>query len=233
MDKRPDGNIAVAIGKTRCGKSTIVKAILKKHPRALVSDPKNQYHAQMGFERFYDRFALVDRLQEVGDGAAQICYVPSNAKDFDFVCDAAFTWNIQKQICFVAEELAMFASSGRSSGHWGRLVNQGLEYGINILGTVQRGQEVDKTVMNAASFIHIMQHATETDASYISMKTGIPLEKIPREPMQFVQWSDAAGLICEGTTKYVGTGAKAWPEFRVKGQVKAVEKDGKFKGIEY
>lgn len=233
MQQREDGKIMIAIGKTRCGKSSLIKAILKNKKRVLVSDPKNQYHAQMGYERFFDKHELIERLREVGEGDAQICFVPTSAKDFDFICDVAFTWNLSKPIFYIAEELANWSSSGRSVGHWGKVVNQGLEYGINILGTVQRGQEVDKTVMNAASYLHIMQHATEGDAFYIHDKTGIPFDKIPREPMKFVQWSDGAGLICEGTAKYIGEGANARPEFRIKGKVTALDENGMFKGQKY
>jgi ABC-type dipeptide/oligopeptide/nickel transport system ATPase component len=233
MTTRNNGQIMSIIGKSRCGKSTMVKAIIAEFSRVLVSDPKNQYSQQMGYERFFDRHDLITRLQEVGAGAGKFAFVPTSPADFDFISDAAFVWNLQAPICFVAEELAMFASSGRSSGHWAILINQGLEFGITILGTVQRGQEVDKTIMNNATFIHVMQHGTDSDAMYIASKIGVDVEKIPREPMKFIQWSDAAGLICEGDSAYMGQGAKAKPIFKVDGKPVAILPSGKFKGIEY
>ena len=96
------------------------------------------------------------------------------------------------------EELAAATSSGKASGYWGVLVNQSLGVGAAILAAVQRGQEVDKSIMNASTYMYVCQHNAEDDARYMAKKLGVPLNKIPRKPLHFLIWSPSKGILSIG-----------------------------------
>ncbi|MCA1778952.1 MAG: type IV secretory system conjugative DNA transfer family protein [Xanthomonadaceae bacterium] len=234
METRPDGSIIVYIGITRSGKSTPVKEVCNKNSRVLAYDPKGEY-AQLGFVECETREQLWQALKNT-TGPGKIAFVANSRKDFQFWCDCAYNWNRQKQAVLVAEELANVTNAGKAEDNWGRLINQSMAFGPLILATVQRGQEVDKGLMNNASALHIAQHQTDDDAGYIAGKIGVGMEMIPREQLRFIVWRGGKGvLIRNGQVTF----ANNKPKFRgIKaGSNRAVplsiEKTGRFKGVEY
>ena len=74
--------------------------------------------------------------------------------------------------------------------------------GATLLATIQRGQEVDKSMMNNATYLYICQHTTDDDAKYMARKIGIPTDIVPRIPMRFLIWTPAKGLLVQGKTEY-------------------------------
>ena len=58
--------------------------------------------------------------------------------------------------------------------------NQPLGLAATLLATLQPGQEVDKSVMNASRFLWICQNNTEGDAKYMAKKLGTLVSEIPR-----------------------------------------------------
>ena len=234
MESRPDGMIGVYIGITRSGKSTPVKEIAKQRDRVLAYDPKGEY-VQMGFKACESRAELFKALKE-STGAEKISFVANSRKDFQFWCDCAYNWNRQKPAVLIAEELANVTNAGKAEDNWGRLINQSLAFNPLILATVQRGQEVDKGLMNNASYLHIAQHQTNDDANYIASKIDVPLEMIPRDPLKFIVWRGGKGtLIRNGQIEWRGNK----PYFRgIKNGSNrvvplSIEANGKFKGVEY
>jgi len=234
---RPDGTMILIAGVSRSGKSVFLKRIIEKHRRAIAWDPKAEYQSQLGFTAYHDRHSFLEAIKAAGDGAATIAYTSNNAKDYDFFCDCAFNFNRTAQAAVVCEELGVVTSSGKAAGHWNRLVNQSLAYGPLLVGTIQRGQEVDKTIMNNCSFIHIARHNTDSDAMYMAAKLGIDISVIPREPLKFVQWSSDKGVICEGSIDFKGAKSKVWgegsPRFLINNKPQKVGSDGRFDGFTY
>ncbi|WP_411991368.1 hypothetical protein [Agarivorans sp. DSG3-1] len=235
---RHDGKMILFIGVSRSGKSVPVKRIVEKQKRVLAFDPKGEYVAQMGFKGFTDKGEFLKAVREC-TGGGKFSLIASDPKSFQFFCDVAFNWNRQAPAAVVCEELAAVTNSSKAAGAWGRLINQGLAYQPLIIGTVQRGQEVDKTLMNNASFVHVCRHNTDDDAAYIASKLGISVTEIPREPLQFFQWTSDKGIVCRGVIDFKGASGKNWkegsPRFRAKGKNKllTLTNSGEFQGVIY
>lgn len=236
-NKRKDGSTALFIGVSRSGKSIPLKKASEQNKRCISIDPKGEMHTQLGFEKFEDKELFLNRLIEVGDGDAQLVFVTNSKKDFDFFCDAAFNFNRVKECAIAVEELALYTNSASAQGHWGRLINQGLAYGVLILATVQRGQEVDKTLMNNATFLHITKHNTLSDRLYIASKLDIDVDEIPVDALKFLQWTSDKGVVTKGVIAFDKTKKGNWkngaPIFTCGGEVRQVLPNGQFKGVEY
>ena len=201
MGKRKDGTMGLFVGITRSGKSTPIKAMLQtpKATRVLVWDAKNEYGPSLGLQVIRTLPALLRTLKAT-TGHGRFSFVPTgfDKKAFDHFCRLAHTWNRQKEAIIVIEELAAVTNTGKASGYWGVLVNQSLGLGATLFATVQRGQEVDKSVMNAASYLYVCQHNTDDDARYMSKKLGVSLDTIPRVPLHFLLWSPSKGPLAQG-----------------------------------
>lgn len=232
---RPDGKTLILIGVPRCGKSILAKEISKLSERVIAFCPKGEYASQLGFERIMEKDKLISRVREIGAGPAKINFVASSKTDFDFFCGVAWIFNMYAQAVIVCEELAMYTNSGKADGNWGRLTCQALAYGPLIVGTVQRGQEVDKTVMNNATMIHVLQHTTEGDRKYIADKLGVPFGDVPTEPLKFVQWTSSKGVVCKGRIDFPKSkgGSPRFRESGRSGRVLSVGSDGLFKQVQY
>lgn len=241
MKNRSDGSIALFIGKTRSGKSVPLKRAVESLGRALAFDPKGEYTSQLGYERITTPEELMRRCQEVGPGNARLAFFASDPKSYDFFCGVALIWNMYKPIVAICEELAAVTNSGKSSGNWNRLTNQGLAYGIIIMATVQRGQEVDKTLMGAASFVHVTMHGIQDDRDYIAGKLGVSVDEVPNKPLEFLQWTSDLGVVVRGTVDFPASKkTKNWPEgvprFREKGgkrRLLTIGTEGRFKQVKY
>ncbi len=202
MGKRRDGTMGLFIGITRSGKSTPIKAMIKdpkKAKRVLVWDAKNEYGPSLGLTVIKTLTDLLLALKTTKNNG-RFSYVPTgfDKKEFDHFCRLAHTWNRQKEAIIVIEELAAVTNTGKASGYWGVLVNQSLGLGATLFATVQRGQEVDKSVMNAASYLYVCQHNTDDDARYMAKKLGVNINQIPRKPLAFSLWSPSKGLLSQG-----------------------------------
>ena len=234
---RKDGTMILIAGVSRSGKSVFLKRAIEKHKRAIAWDPKAEYQSQLGFDAYHDRHSFLESLKEAGTGNARIAYTSNSAKDYDFFCDCAFNFNRAESAAIICEELGVVTSSGKAAGHWNRLINQSLAYAPLLIGTIQRGQEVDKTIMNNCSFMHIARHNTDDDAIYMAHKLGIDLSLIPRKPLEFLQWSSDKGVICSGVIDFKGAASKNWaegtPRFLVDGKTQPLQNDGRFKNFTY
>ena len=210
MQTRNDGIMGLFIGITRSGKSTPIKAMIAKAPRLLVWDAKNEYGPAFNLVVIRSLPELLTRLRSC-KGRGRFAYVPTgyNRKEFDAFCRLAHTWNRQKEAVIVIEELAAVTNAGKASGYWGVLVNQSLGLGATLLATVQRGQEVDKSIMNASTYMYICQHNTEDDAKYMAGKLGVPVSVIPRVPLQFILWTPSRGLLAQGHVEFRKNGKPA------------------------
>jgi hypothetical protein len=237
---RNDGILAVAIAVSRSGKSVWLKRAIEGDKRVLAFDPKGEYVTQLGFVACRTRKELIDALRK-STGEARIAYVQNDKKEFNFFCDCAFNWNRQAPATIVCEELGNTTNCGKASGHWGRLISQGLAYGPKVIGTVQRGQEVDKSILNNATFVHVMRHSTEHDREYIAGQLGLQVSDIPGKKLEFLQWTSDKGLVCSGTVDFPPSKkTKNWPSgaprFRSRGdkrRVLTVGTDAKFKQVQY
>ncbi len=233
---RNDGQMILYVGVSRSGKSVPVKRIAEAHPRVLAWDPKGEYAFQLGFHHCTTKEELLAAVLDT-TGAGKIAFTHSDPKMFEFWCEIAFNFNRQAPAVLIAEELAAVTNSSKASGAWGRLVNQGLAYEPLILATVQRGQEVDKSVMNNASFVHVCMHNTDDDAEYIARKLGVDIDLVPRKPLEFFQWRSGSGVVCSGKIDFKGAVSGNWkegtPQFRIGNKLQKFTQQGRFSGLNY
>ncbi len=242
MGKRNDGLMGLFIGITRSGKSTPIKAMLPKAKRLLIWDAKNEYSAAFDVNVIRSMPELLAQLRKT-TGNGRFAFVPTgyDKKEFDQFCRLAHIWNRQGPAVIVIEELAAVTNAGKASGYWGVLVNQSLGLGATLLATVQRGQEVDKSIMNASTYMYVCQHNTEDDAKYMAKKLGVPTGTIPRVPLQFLMWSPSKGAIASGHVEFRKNGKVSptggSPVFLKKGpgakRLGIAATCGKFNGLVY
>jgi len=73
----------------------------------------------------------------------------------------------------IAEEIAGAQTSpGKATEEWGTLVREGRKFGLVILGTSQRAQEIDKTIFTQVNDKYIGTHDIR-DARYIAKLVGL------------------------------------------------------------
>ncbi len=208
MQLRNDGVMALFIGVSRSGKSTPIKMMLGKARRVLVFDSKGEYGA-LGLKVIRTLPELLETLR-CCSGNGRFAYVPSgySKQEFNSFCRLAHIWNKQAPCLIVVEELAAVTNCGKAFGYWGVLVNQSLGLGATLLATVQRGQEVDKSIMNNATYLYVCQHNTESDVKYVAGKLGVSIDKIPREPLRFIVWTPVKSLVTQGICEYRKNGKR-------------------------
>jgi hypothetical protein len=234
MENREDGTTILNIGKSRSGKTSIIKAVEKLHGRSLAFDPKTEW-CELGFELHETKESLFNALVNSNKNT-KISFASYDKKDFDFWSACAFNFNREKETFLIAEELGAVTDTNRASANWGRLVNQGLGFGMVLMGTVQRGQEVDKTIINNSTAINVFQHSTEQDAKSMADRIGVDIEEIPRSPMEFIVWTPVHGIIIKkGRVTYKNnvprfTGIKKGTSRPVN---LALQANGMFKGVHY
>lgn len=176
--KTIDGELVVIAGKSRSGKTIHTAQRIKKHPRAIVYDPEDQWGALPGFRRITSRAELVAAVQK--SGAAKLAFVPSGdlKAAFDFWAGCAFYWGRYHGACAaVAEEIADVTTSSKAPGNWGILLRRGLKRGITIFAISQRWAEADKTALgNATEFVCFAMLPMDQD--YMAKRTGIPADEL-------------------------------------------------------
>lgn len=232
---RNDGELILSMGVSRSGKSVLVKRIAEQFERVIAFDPKGEYVHQMGYEACLTPAEFIEKARAT-KGAGKLAFVASDPKSFELFCEVAFTFNREAPALIIPEELAAVTGTAKAQGAWGKLINQGLAFGPTILGTVQRGQEVDKSIMNNATYLHICMHNTDDDAAYIAKKLGIDMDVVPRKPLDFIQWRSGQGLLCSGKIDFAGAKSKYWqegtPRFLINNQPKKLNKT-RFSSVKY
>ncbi len=210
MGKRNDGLMGLFIGITRSGKSTPIKAMIPKAKRLLIWDAKNEYGPTFNLKVIRSMPQLLGELRKA-TGQGRFAFVPTgySKQEFDQFCRLAHIWNRQNPAVIVIEELAAVTNAGKASGYWGVLVNQSLGLGATLLATVQRGQEVDKSIMNASTYMYVCQHNTDDDTKYMSKKLGVSFGKIPREQLKFLIWTPSKGEVASGRVEFRQNGKPA------------------------
>lgn len=233
---REDGQLILAVGASRSGKSVWVKEAIKNDQRIVAFDPKGEYISQLGFKPCYTRQELASALFRT-KGAGKIAFRALGKKEFQFFCRAAFNWNRQAVATIICEELANSTNSGKAEAYWGILISQGLAFGPKIIGTVQRGQEVDKSIFDNATFVHVTQHKTAKARNYLGDALEIEPNEVPAEKLKFVQYVSGPGLVVSGEINFSGKASKDWkdgsPIFKANGKRLSILKNAMFKGIGY
>jgi hypothetical protein len=150
--KRRDGRLVVVTGRSRTGKSRYVAGATAGARRLLVYDPKGDPRDYPGTHATRSPRALAGALAKAAAGPGRYRLIDTGAAHFERFCATAIAWGVgYGPIVVVADELAEVTSPGKAPRAWGRLVRQGLGFGIDIYAITQRPAESDKTTIGAFS----------------------------------------------------------------------------------
>jgi hypothetical protein len=188
--KRSDGELLYAIGASRSGKTVFMCRYLERKKRVLIWDTKGQYAQKFRHKNILRITNIPDLVRAIKNNKSNqwISYVSSDKKQFGMFCALAFNWGKQAPCNVVVEEIAYVTTAAKAAGDWGRLICQGLEYGINIYVTTQRPQGADKDIIGNASRLVIFRNTTEKDRRYVGDSTGIDTAMMPLEKLHFLNW---------------------------------------------
>ena len=171
-------------GNTGTGKSSKIKEMLKKAPRAIIFDPDDEYGGLQGVVRVMTATDLLSALKAHQSKSLKIAFVAEGIKAFEFWANCAFQW---RNCVAVAEEIADVTTASKAPPAWGRLIRRGRKYGILICAVTQRPAEADKTILSNAATIRtgaLGRHADreaiarEMDCSSTHIAKLIPLDFI-------------------------------------------------------
>lgn len=190
MSKRADGKMTYLIGISRSGKTVYLFRQLEKRKRVIVWDPKGQYCQRFKHKKIIrvENPAQLAAAVQKNKSARWIAFVSSNPKDFEAFCYFAFNWGKQAPCTVVAEELAAVTNAGKATGYWGRLLNQALEYEIDIFATAQRAKEADKTIFSNVSEVVLFRTVNPSDRAYLVEHMGIEDKQITKEKLKYLKW---------------------------------------------
>lgn len=190
--RRLDGEMGLFTGGTRQGKTSSVKARIKKNNRVIVWSPKESID---GYSKLWPSTVVVRGIPALrsavlmtGKKPAHLIYVPWDYVDFENFARLAFVWGTISPCSVVVEELADVTRPGKAPKGWGDLLRQGLGFGITIYAVTQRPSESDKTVLGNATFIRTHYLMRHEDRVSVSRHMGVKPEEIEKlKPLQYIE----------------------------------------------
>lgn len=189
MNARPNATRILICGKSGSGKSSVIKALIAKHNRIIVFDPKNEY-AELGFSIFTDRAKFLEATlskSAIKKSNVQVGFLPATEDDFNFFCAVAMNFNRAMQSLVICEELAGFCNTGKLTKYPATLINQIRAFGGVLVLTAQRCQEIAKSIIANVNIVNIHNSSFEGDRKYLSYQLGIDINDIPTQDMQGIQ----------------------------------------------
>jgi hypothetical protein len=195
MSAANKASLTAVIGASGSGKSLWIKKHLARKPRRLIVwDPMKEYsHLATPAT---DVSHVIAQLSIVGtSGGFCLVFQPSAlprimARQFDLVCAAALAVT---RCTLVAEELATVTRAGFSPPGWLRVVTQGRHAGLEVIGTTQRPQLVDKTFLDQATTVRCGRLNTAAGRRFMADLLDVPPEGLPSKPLEWVSRDMATG----------------------------------------
>lgn len=166
-------------GKTRSGKTFLIRTLLNRFPRILIHDRKNEW-TEWAAKNHYLIIHSTDQLvTAIQKNFKRIVYMPRDPskEDFDEVCHILFqTGNIY----FVVDEAQSYSFHGQIGFWFGELLRLGAGRGIGVCSIVQRPRDTNNVLISEASVIISFRLLLETDRIKISSTVG----KFVQEPLR-------------------------------------------------
>lgn len=112
-------------GNSGTGKSSKIKAEIKKANRVIAFDPDNEYGTEAGFIKVTSAKELALKILAHKNTPLKIAFVAEGKEAFAHFCDCAFGWG---NCAAIAEEIADVTSAGKAPPSWGRLIRRGRKF---------------------------------------------------------------------------------------------------------
>lgn len=196
-------SLTAVIGATGSGKSLWLKRhLLRKKPkRLLVWDPRREYEnalEQLQPEVTSSLDALGRRLIE--GGSLRVIYQPPGQADpvplFDHLCKLAFAAG---RLVLVAEELSDVTKPGWSPPGWRQCVTQGRHAQLEIIGTSQRPQLLDKTFLDQCTTLRVGRLNTLTARRMLADSLGMHPSELDLRPLEWISRDLSTGKTARET----------------------------------
>jgi hypothetical protein len=179
MGNVKDGVLIFAAGRTRMGKTSLIRERIKSSKRLLIYDPKGAAGDYVQVHTVSSMPTLIRTLKKVKGEAGRYRFIDHKLKSFDLFCRTALVWGREFGGCtVVCDELAAVTSPSKAPPGWGQLVRMGLGYGISIYAISQRPAECDKTCISNATELTTFHMKRLNDRKYMAGEMDIDVEKI-------------------------------------------------------
>ncbi len=179
--------IKLVMGKRGCGKSFLVKQLIKNIRRLFVYDSMGEYTDGVVVE---DMAELRKFWSKVYRGHFRIIYRPTDAEsEFEPICQLIWVCGY---MTLVAEEVQTFCNTRSICKDFKAIVAKGRHRDITLIGVTQRPAEISKLLTSQAKEICIFNTTEPNDLQYFKDSFGSELvEKIGQlQQYEYVFWKD-------------------------------------------
>jgi hypothetical protein len=163
--------IVGVVGRKGSGKSTRVHDLLRYCPRFVVFDVMGEHAAQDGNQleslASLARFLKWSREEQMFAAT----YVPSGELDEEIEEVSRLVY-ARGHLCFVCEEIPLYAQAGYMPPLLGKLVRTGRHQQIDIVWTAQRAAEVPRTVTSLTDLWVLFSQTEPRDLSALADRCG-------------------------------------------------------------
>jgi hypothetical protein len=207
FNRRTDGELIVATGGSRTGKTSWVAQDVAGARRLLVWDSAQdgEWGRRFNCKRVESIAYLAEAVKPHAPDRRLGFVAPPTPENFAAFCRLAFVFIQVAPSCIVVEELADVTSPGKAPLWWGELLRKGLRYGPRIYACTQRPAESDKTIMGNASRIHAHMAQRADDAKYMAKELRVAVELVDAlKPFQWIERDNRTHLISTGILRKSG-----------------------------
>lgn len=183
-------------GRTRSGKSMLIKTFLPRLYRVVLHDRKFEH---VGLIRTHQFLLCNDPIQlqaALNQGVRRILYQPIDPalEDFDAICKIIFD---TKNITLIVDEASAVYENQRSPLWAKELLRLGAQRGIGVWNLSQRPRGCDNTCISEAMFIISFKLNLATDRMKITETIGREYDGVlSRLPMyHFLLWDGITGEV--------------------------------------
>lgn len=190
--------VAVAIGRTGSGKTTLIRALADKARRIIVADPEGKWRFSKGSALEVETGRdLLDALAESNaqDPAAafRIIYRVEDAARMELAAPAAaFAY---RNLTLCCDEIVWLCSGRRLPPYLMRLLQVGRERRVNLLATTRSPAEIPSMLMEQASVRWFFRMEPGPGLETVARRFGLDQEEIRTLPEhKYLFYGDAATL---------------------------------------
>ncbi len=174
-NEKRENKHTLAIGQSGSGKTYWLSHhpwVKRRGVRLLVWDPYESHDVHYCRKRA--EFARqVAAAVKSGKGFRIGLAVEPTEQSFEFFCRVAWAaLDGRKETIIMPEELGDVTRQGKAAPAWGRLVRVGRKYGVVLMPTTQRPQEIDKTLFTQVSRVWCGL-VSAYDTAYVERNTGL------------------------------------------------------------
>lgn len=136
-------NICIIFGKPGSGKTELEKILYQNHSRLIIYDNTGEHNRGVTIKNLKDIKTFLDKVHH---GNFRITYQPTHPKnEFDSICKLVnkYTGPMLWTLTFVIENLDLYCEPNISP-EFSKLIENGFDNELQLIGTTQRPDQIDK-----------------------------------------------------------------------------------------